>query len=140
MPIMYRASETVLHIQRGYPVDIWSVEFAVYLFAGKTLFSARKVDGSSSDGAHFAKLIAVLGPPPLELLNQHRNRALEYWDAQGSNWRNLVPIPRGKPLEAVGSKLENNLKFLQFIRRALTWDPDTRPTAEQLLQDPWLTD
>ncbi|CRK33511.1 hypothetical protein BN1723_016040 [Verticillium longisporum] len=139
---MNRASETLLHIQRGCPVDIWSVEFA-------TLFSARKVDGRSSDGAHFAKLIAVLGPPPLELLNQHRNRALEYWDAQGSfsrilsislNWRNFVPIPRGKPLEAMGSKLENNLKFLQSIRRALTWDPDTRPTAGQLLQDPWLTD
>ncbi|KAK1480423.1 protein kinase domain-containing protein [Colletotrichum cuscutae] len=101
MPIMYRASETVLHIQRGYPVDIWSVEFVVYLFVGKTLFSARKVDGSSSDGAHFAKLIAVL--------------ALEYWDA----------LFTGKTY-----KLENNLKFLQFIRRALIWDPDTRPTAE----------
>ncbi|OHF00685.1 protein kinase domain-containing protein [Colletotrichum orchidophilum] len=139
MPIMYRAPETLLHIQWGCPVDIWSVGLTAWdLLEGKTLFSARKEDGSFSDGAHFAELIAVLGPPPLKLLNRHRNRALEYWDAQG-NWGNFLPIPRGKTLETLETKLENNLKFLQFIRRALTWDPNARPTARQLLQDPWLT-
>ena len=54
------------------------------LLEGKTLFSARKEDGSLSDGAHFAELIAALGPPPAELLNRHRDRALEYWDEHGT--------------------------------------------------------
>ncbi|KAK1507576.1 protein kinase domain-containing protein [Colletotrichum tamarilloi] len=140
MPIMYRAPETLLQIQWGYPVDIWSVGLTAWdLLEGRTLFSARKEDGSFSDGVHFAELIAALGSPPVELLNQHRNRALEYWDAQG-NWSQFVPIPKEKTLEGMESKLENNLKFLQFIRRALTWDPIARPTARQLLQDPWLTD
>ncbi|KAK1965901.1 kinase domain-containing protein [Colletotrichum sublineola] len=140
MPIMYRAPETLLHIQWGCPVDIWSVGLTAWdLLEGKTLFSARKTDGSFSDGVHFAELIAALGPPPLELLSRHRNRALEYWDEHG-NWGEFVPIPREKTLEAAETKLENNLKFLQFIRRALTWDPNARPTARQLLQDPWLTD
>ncbi|KAF4974630.1 hypothetical protein FZEAL_8489 [Fusarium zealandicum] len=140
MPIVYRAPETLLHIQWSYPVDIWSVGLTAWdLLEGRTLFSARKQDGSISDGAHFAELIAALGPPPPGLLNRHRNRALEYWDEQG-NWGEFVPIPREKTLAAVETKLADNTKFLQFMRRALTWDPAARPTAKELLQDPWLND
>ncbi len=28
--------------------------------------------------------------------------------------------------------------FLDFISRALTWDPETRPSAGELLRHPWL--
>jgi serine/threonine-protein kinase SRPK3 len=98
MPVMYRAPETLLHIHWSYPVDIWSVGFTVRprvntvfprqesltvlcfleawdLLEGRTLFSARREDGSFSDGAHFAELIAALGPPPQGLLDRHRGRA-----------------------------------------------------------------
>ena len=51
-----------------------------------------------------------------------------------------MPIPKEETLEAAETKLEDNTKFLRFVRRALTWDPDARPTARELLQDPWLTD
>ncbi|KAK2049781.1 kinase domain-containing protein [Colletotrichum somersetense] len=144
MPIMYRALETLFYIQWGYSVDIWSVELTICawdLLEGKTLFSARNEDGSFSEGVHFAELIAALGPPPLGLLHRHRNRALEYWDEHG-NWCEFAPILRKKTLEAAETKLGvgDNYKFLQFIRRALTWDPKARPTARQLLQDPWLTE
>ncbi|KAK9258479.1 kinase-like domain-containing protein [Lipomyces tetrasporus] len=146
MPIMYRAPETLLWIQWSYPVDIWSVGLTrlLSLLACSRhgislkvfLFSARKEDGSFSDGVHFAELIAALGPPPSELLDRHRNRALEYWDENGK-WGDFVSIP-AKNLEAAETKLEDNTRFLQFIRRALTWDPKERPTARELLQDPWL--
>lgn len=56
------------------------------------MFTARKDDGSLSDGAHLAELIAVLGPPPPTLLAQHRQRALEYWDEDGM-WLVVVVIP-----------------------------------------------
>ncbi|KAK9238774.1 kinase-like domain-containing protein [Lipomyces kononenkoae] len=98
------------------------------LLEGKTLFSARKEDESFSD--------AALGPPPTELLDRHRNRALEYWDENGK-WGELVSIP-AKTLEAAETKLDDKTKFLQFIRRTLTWDPKSRPMARELLQDPWL--
>jgi serine/threonine protein kinase len=49
-----------------------------------------------------------------------------------------VPIPTEKTLEAVETKLQDKTKLLKFIRRALTWDPEERPTAKELLQDPWL--
>ncbi|CAK7237250.1 hypothetical protein SEUCBS140593_009895 [Sporothrix eucalyptigena] len=68
MTIVYRAPETLLHIQWSYPVDIWSVGLTAWdLPQGRTLFSARKDkddDGSFADGAHLPKLIAALGPPP----------------------------------------------------------------------------
>ncbi|KAI1132537.1 kinase-like domain-containing protein [Nemania abortiva] len=138
MPIMYRAPETILQIQWSYPVDIWSVGLTAWdLLEGRTLFSARREDGSLSDGAHFAELIAVLGPPPTDLLNRHRKKALEYWNENG-DWGEFVPIPTEKTLEASETKLEDKSKFLQFIRRALAWDPNKRPTARELLMDPWL--
>lgn len=42
-------------------------------------------------------------------------------------------------MEALESRLENNSGFLRFIRRALTWMPEERATAKELLEDPWLT-
>jgi serine/threonine protein kinase len=42
-------------------------------------------------------------------------------------------------MEALETRLEDNSGFLQFIRRALTWMPEKRATAKDLLQDPWLT-
>ncbi|RTE69519.1 hypothetical protein BHE90_016103 [Fusarium euwallaceae] len=138
MPIMYRAPETLLYIQWSYPVDIWSVGLTAWdLLEGRTLFSARKEDGSFSDGVHLSELIAALGPPPPELLNRNRKRALEYWD-ENYKWDEFVPIPKEKTLEALESKLEDKTKFLAFMRRALSWDPNDRPTAKELLQDPWL--
>lgn len=109
MPMMYRAPETLLYIPWSYPVDIWSVGLTVSekndcnsnitnltlaqawdLLEGKTLFTARKDDGSFSDGVHFSEMMAALGPPPQELLDQHRARALEYWNEEGSYCQALV--------------------------------------------------
>ncbi|KAI8650944.1 Protein kinase domain-containing protein [Fusarium keratoplasticum] len=139
MPIIYRAPKTLLYIQWSYPVDIWSVGLTAWdLLEGRTLFSARKEDSSFSDGVHLSELIAALGPPPTKLLNRNRKRALEYWN-ENYKWDEFVPIPKEKTLEAVETKLKDKTKFLPFIRRALAWDPNDRPTAKELLQDPWLT-
>ncbi|KAJ4183352.1 hypothetical protein NW755_009843 [Fusarium falciforme] len=81
MPIMYRAPETLLYIQWSYPVDIWSAGLTAWdLLEGRTLFSARKEDGSFSDGVHLSEFIAALSSPPAQLLHRHRMRALEYWN------------------------------------------------------------
>ncbi|KAM6511930.1 hypothetical protein FALCPG4_016917 [Fusarium falciforme] len=139
MPIMYRAPETLLYIQWSYPVDIWSAGLTAWdLLEGRTLFSARKEDGSFSDGVHLSEFIAALSSPPAQLLHRHRMRALEYWN-EDYKWDEFVPIPKEKTLEVSETKLKDKTKFLAFIRRALTWDPNDRPTAKELLQDPWLS-
>lgn len=103
----------------------------------KTLCTAQNKDGSLSDGVHFAELIAALGPPPPELLRRNPVKAADYWDADGK-WIEFVPIPKERTLDSQEDKLEDKTLFLNFIRRALTWDPEQRPTARELLQDPWL--
>lgn len=35
--------------------------------------------------------------------------------------------------------LDQKKDFLRFIRRALAWRPEDRPTTKELLQDPWWT-
>lgn len=55
------------------------------------------------------------------------------------NWGEFVAIPTEKTLKAAETKLQDNTKFLQFVQRALSWDSKARPTAGELLQDPWLS-
>jgi serine/threonine protein kinase len=43
-------------------------------------------------------------------------------------------------MEALVTRLEAPVGFLAFIRRALTWMPEERATAKELLKDPWLAE
>lgn len=55
----------------------------------------------------------------------------------------MAPIPEGRTLEKMLRANKKELKdpslFLAFLRRALRWIPEERPTAKELLEDPWLT-
>ncbi|KAL1999700.1 hypothetical protein VTN02DRAFT_4151 [Thermoascus thermophilus] len=138
MPLEYRAPETLLYVGWSYPVDIWSVGLTAWdLLEPRKLFTARDDDGDLYDAAHFAQLIAALGPPPPEFLAKNPERRADFWDDQGE-WLGLAPIPHGRTMEALETRLEDKSGFLRFIRRALTWIPEERPTARELLQDPWL--
>ncbi|KAJ9366538.1 hypothetical protein DTO282E5_8762 [Paecilomyces variotii] len=138
MPLEYRAPEILLYVGWSYPVDVWSVGLTAWqLLEPKILFTARDEDGDLYDAAHLAQLIAALGPPPPEFLAKNPERRSIFWDDQGQ-WLGLAPIPRDRTLEALETRLEDKRGFLRFIRRALTWMPEERPTAKELLQDPWL--
>ncbi|KAE8134921.1 kinase-like protein [Aspergillus pseudotamarii] len=139
MPLEYRAPETLLYIGWSYPVDIWSVGLTAWdLLEPKRLFTARDEDGDLYDAAHLAQLIAALGPPPPEFLARNPERRADFWDEQG-NWLGLAPVPDLRTMEALETRLQDKSGFLRFIRRALTWMPENRATAKELLQDPWLT-
>ncbi|KAI1908253.1 hypothetical protein LOZ12_005457 [Ophidiomyces ophidiicola] len=138
MPLEYRAPETLFCIDWNYPVDIWSVGLTAWdLFESKRLFTARDEDGDLYDAAHFAQLIAALGPPPPEFLAKNPERRADFWDEEG-RWLGLAPIPEGRTLEALETKLDDKSGFLKFIRKALTWMPEQRATVKELLEDPWL--
>jgi serine/threonine-protein kinase SRPK3 len=51
-----------------------------------------------------------------------------------------VEIPRNFTFENSISKLDGEEKrmFLAFVKRMLTWQPEYRSTAKDLLDDPWL--
>ncbi|EGY16835.1 protein kinase domain-containing protein [Verticillium dahliae VdLs.17] len=85
-----------------------------------------------------------MGPAPKKDAVRRRERSSADIAAErlntGIKMGESVPIPREKTLEAAEAKIRDNTKFLQFIRRALTWDPKARPTAKELLGDRWVED
>ncbi|KAI1938706.1 hypothetical protein LOZ66_003509 [Ophidiomyces ophidiicola] len=129
MPLEYRAPETLLYLCWSYPVDIWSVKL--------TSIPAHDDDGDLYDAAHLARLIAAIGPPPSKFLEKYRERMADFWNEKGE-WLGPAPIPYGRTMESFENRLEDKSGFLRFIRRALTWLPEARATAKELLQDPWL--
>lgn len=93
MPDLYRAPEIVLGIPWNEKIDIWSVgvmashrpastrrafllallliSIQVWdLFEGKRLFTERLPNREESEAAHLARMVALLGPPPPDLLKR----------------------------------------------------------------------
>ncbi|PYI21820.1 kinase-like protein [Aspergillus violaceofuscus CBS 115571] len=138
MPDYYRAPEVMLKSNWDYKVDIWSVGMVAWdLVSPNTIIEGKVIDGIFDDGAHIAELVALLGPPPPEFLKK-MDMSWVFWDESG-NWKNLVPIPdRTFENLAVNIQDEDVKGFLGWLRRALQWNPADRPTALELLMDPWL--
>ena len=112
---------------------------------GRPLFSRRGApDELTADKNQLARMVALLGPPPPQLLDDSGPRALEFFNEDGS--------PKGEaPNETLESVLASSLErvertmtteeskaFLDFLRRTLTWTEEERATASELLNDPWL--
>ncbi|EDP49747.1 protein kinase, putative [Aspergillus fumigatus A1163] len=141
-PNVYRSPEVMLKVDWSYPVDIWNVGVMVWdLFEGKHLFYGNDSDGKGySTRAHFAEVMSILGPPPLDLL-QRGKRSHEFFTDEGK-WKQDIEIPTGVSLEMSEEYLEGRNKemFIAFMRGMLQWRPEDRKTAKDLLQDPWLND
>ena len=90
-------------------------------------------------------MVALLGPPPPQLLDDSGPRVLELFNEDRS--------PKGEvPNETLESVLASSLEriertmtadepeaFLAFLRRTLTWTEEERATAsESINDDPWL--
>ncbi|QMW38800.1 hypothetical protein G4B11_002036 [Aspergillus flavus] len=138
MPDYYRAPEVILKSNWDYKVDIWSVAMIAWdIVSSQTLIRGETRDGIFDDGVHVAELVALLGPPPQEFL-QKRELSSVFWDEPGK-WKNLVPVP-DRTLEklAVNIQGEDVEGFLRWLRLVLQWNPEDRPTALELLMDPWL--
>lgn len=71
-PEVYRSPETMLKVEWSYPIDIWNVGCMIWdLFEGRHLFCGQDPDGKGySTRAHLAEVMALLGPPPLDLIEQ----------------------------------------------------------------------
>ncbi|KAF7187460.1 Serine/threonine-protein kinase SRPK [Pseudocercospora fuligena] len=137
-PDVYRSPEVMLKTKWSYPIDIWNVGVMIWdLFEGRHLFYGRDPDGTGySTRAHLAEVVAILGPPPPDLLQRGR-RSNEFFS--DGKFIAEVPVPKTTLAE-----LETNLegteqdRFLTFMQGMLRWRPEDRKTAKQLLEDPWL--
>ncbi|WPH04301.1 CDK4/6, putative [Acrodontium crateriforme] len=137
-PYIYRAPEVILDIPWGVQTDVWNLGVLIWdLLEGRPLFTARGEDGEQLIKFHLAEMIALMGPPPINVL-QRTQTSLSYFDSRGS-WKASAAIPQIS-LEASENVLSpgDKIAFLKFLRRMLTWAPEDRASARQLLDDSWL--
>ncbi|KAE8406209.1 kinase-like protein [Aspergillus pseudonomiae] len=125
MPNVYRACEVVLKMNWDCKVYIWSVATMAWdIVCRRTL-------------VHLAEMVALLGIPPAEFGKRSRVGHV-FFDNDG-RWKDLAPVP-DITLDRLAAHIQGDDKdgFLLFLRRALEWDPERRPTARDLLFDAWL--
>ena len=106
---------------------------------------------------HLAQIIGIIGPPPKELLDRGDPEIVKrYFDDNGMllfsvssplhvddnagdfKYDHLIPV--GRTLGDTITMLEEEEKerLLSFAKRLLRWLPEDRPSAKELIEDPWL--
>ncbi|TCD61176.1 hypothetical protein EIP91_008820 [Steccherinum ochraceum] len=138
-PDLYRAPEVMFGLKWDSKADIWNLALAAWdICESNRLFSNKPENGVEDVAYQLAQMIAILGPPPLKLL-QRSPQSLTWWDESG-NWRGAFNIPSELTFQSSETRLEGEPKqdMLRFFKRMLAWDPEDRPSAKELLKDPWL--
>ncbi|GKZ78393.1 hypothetical protein AnigIFM56816_001951 [Aspergillus niger] len=138
MPNLYRAPEVLLGMKWDNKVDIWAIgQTAWTLLESRHLFTMQDLESDADCARRFAEMISLLGPPPVEFLRRSEE-SLKFWDENG-NWKRLAEIPE-QSIESRETQLDGDNKklFLQFLRKALCWLPEERPSARELIMDEWL--
>jgi serine/threonine protein kinase len=148
-PPAFRAPEAKFEsqISLAYPSDIWSLATAIWEIMGmKAIFSTDFVDEDEIVSQH----IDVLGSMPSKWWQRWEGRA-RYFDEYGHPTESYSEN-RWPPLEEsfetgvqkwrrkVGGEIEESEKsaFLDLMRRMLSFRPEERPTAEEVLMSDWM--
>ncbi|CAG8028041.1 unnamed protein product [Penicillium olsonii] len=148
-PPAFRAPEAKFESQipLAYPSDIWSLATAIWEIMGmKAIFSTDFVHEDEIVSQH----IDVLGSMPSKWWQRWEGRA-RYFDEYGyptesyseNRWPPLeesFEIGVQKWRRKVGSEIEESEKsaFLDLMRRMLSFRPEERPTAEDVLMSDWM--
>ncbi|KAF7830939.1 dual specificity tyrosine-phosphorylation-regulated kinase 2-like isoform X2 [Senna tora] len=134
----YRAPEVMLGLQYDEKIDIWSLGcILAELCSGDVLFPNDAV------AMILARMIGMLGPIDLEMLvkgqETHKYFTKEYDIYYVNEETNQVEyiIPEKSSLEQ--HLHVSDTMFIDFVRYLLSINPQTRPTATQALQHPWLS-
>ncbi|KAI1203127.1 kinase domain protein [Nemania serpens] len=139
-PNAYRSPEVTLKASWDYKIDIWSVGCMIWdIYEGRQLF--RGIDPEHHAyrrRAHLAEIIALLGPPPTDLLA--RGNLTSKFFSQEGQFTAGINLPTPVALEAIETNLtgEDKRRFLEFMWKMLHWDPRQRSSPGELYQDPWL--
>ncbi|CAL8318955.1 unnamed protein product [Merluccius merluccius] len=137
----YRALEVLIGAEYGTAADIWSTAcMAFELATGDYLFEPHSGEDYTRDEDHIAHIIELLGPIPVPFALSGRY-SREYFDRRGE----LRHISSLKPwalfevlLEKYEWPLERAAQFSDFLLIMLEPDPQSRASAAQCLDHPWL--
>ncbi|RSL67614.1 hypothetical protein CEP53_002903 [Fusarium sp. AF-6] len=138
---IYRAPEVILNAGYNYSTDIWSLGVMLWdLLQGKPLFNPATSNNPDEydDHTHLGQITALIGLPPKDFLSRGQRTPMFYQN--NGDLKDLSIIPTDFTLEKSITCMsgEEKTRFLHFVKRMLTWCPEERSTAKELLDDPWL--
>ncbi|OJJ52302.1 hypothetical protein ASPSYDRAFT_164905 [Aspergillus sydowii CBS 593.65] len=162
-PDYYRAPEVILGCGWDFKADIWNLGVLLWNILGsKELFQqVHDTNGRYDAKSHLAEMIALLGPPPRVLLAKSKamskhnwpqpvmndvgelcNNAQEFFGGPFFNAEDKFChsdlIPSRSLEDRIPFEEKDRDTFLSFVRQMLTWFPDERKTARELMDHPFL--
>jgi serine/threonine-protein kinase SRPK3 len=141
----YRAPEVIV----GYPyttaIDVWSLACMVFeLVCGDYLFDPKEDTHRrhTRDEDHLALMIELLGKMPAHLLADGK-LSNQYFNKKGE-LRNIKELDFWQLLDVLVQKYKMEPReaesLTSFLLPMLDMDPETRATAAEALQHPWLAE
>jgi serine/threonine protein kinase len=152
-PVALRAPELVLCKSFGAGIDIWSFGCLMFEFlTGRTLFALMMLghdqqEQDDTDDDHLIQLNDIIRPLP-DWMMQAWPRASKWY---GPNRQRLQPYSDDEPYihDSLDKLFEENRSpeigeeeskiLLALMRQIFEYDPQLRPTAEDLLKHPWFS-
>ncbi|KAF3003880.1 hypothetical protein E8E14_007789 [Neopestalotiopsis sp. 37M] len=138
-PSTYRAPEVTLEAPWDYKIDIWNAGCMIWhIYEGARLFHGIDPEHNAyRSRAHLAEMIALLGPPPKDLLARS-HLASKFFSNDGI-FTAGIDLPNSTSLEEIEMLLPRDEQehFLKLMRKMLQWIPERRSTAAELYQDLW---
>jgi len=133
----YRSPEIILGVSYTAAIDMWSLGCIISeLHTGYPIFPGE------NEVEQLACIMEIFGLPPPTLIENAQRRRL-FFDSKGQP--RCITNSKGKKRQIGGRDLSSAVKsndpqFLDFIRRCLDWDPNTRMTPDDALQHSWITE
>ncbi|EPS34067.1 hypothetical protein PDE_09029 [Penicillium oxalicum 114-2] len=162
-PDYYRAPEVILGCGWDSKADIWNFGVLLWNILGnKALFQQVHNTNGQYDAKSHAEMIALVGSPPEALLAKSKAMSEHNWPESVTNdtgalCNNAQEFFGGPFFNAKGQFCYNELipsrtlkdtisflekrdqqQFLSFVRDMLTWLPEKRKSARELMEHPFL--
>ncbi len=139
----FMAPEVILQLQAGwsYPADIWNLGVMLFdLVENIGLFDSISTEPDAYRAEqHLGLMIQLLGLPPKDFLSRCA-KAKKYFDADGQ-FKYPKHLEGDCKFEHAVHRFYGEEKelFIDFVQKMMTWVPEERWTAKQLLEHPFLT-
>jgi serine/threonine-protein kinase SRPK3 len=137
----YRSPEVLLGAKWGPAIDVWSLACLLFeLATGDFLFDPRAGKEWDRDEDHLALMIELLGKMPKRVWSSG-SRSRDYFTRAGElrSIKKLKPWPLAEVLHEKYRVPKTEAEaFAGFLLPMLSFVPEERATAQQMLSHPWL--